>query len=338
MRDSRLTRWAIVALLIIAVLALAWSGGWYWLAGWAERSFPGWLAEAAESGVEVDCPKPTITGFPFALRLACGATAVAERQTGTSARFAGLTGGISVLSPTTAEIALDAPARVESPLTEGVSEINWEDAEVGLGLGMSGPKDVSFDGTGLRAKFSLPELAGTVLAAAHAGGGLTPSRTGGTDARATFTNLAFSVNGESFPPVSGSAAGHLSIPPRALLAGRAALQAPIAANGIAVALESGGAKLHAAGDVAVDEEGILDGTITLRIAGADKLPAFIAALPPQRQQIGNAFVGAILAFGTQTTLDGQAASELTIEVERGEARIGPVELTLPRLPLGESGS
>jgi hypothetical protein len=332
LQNSRLTRWSVVALLIFAVLGLAWSAAWYWAAGWAERRFPGWLAEAAESGIEVTCPGRDIAGFPFALRVDCGKAAVSERQTGTNASFAGMAGGVSVLAPTTAEIALIAPARIESPLLEGEAEIGWQAATFGLGMGMSGPKDISFDGTAVRAEFPLQQ-SNAVIAAAHAGGKLAPSRSGGTDARAAFTELALSANGESFPPVTGTASGHLSAPPRDLLSGGADLPTPLSANGIDVALESGGAKLQAVGDVAIDGEGVVDGTITLRIAGAAALPAFIGALPPERQQIGNAVVGAILAFGAATTIDGEAASELTIEVERGEAKIGPVEITLPRLPL-----
>jgi hypothetical protein len=112
-------------LLIFAVLALAWSGGWYWLAGWADRSIPGWLAEAAESGIEVTCPKSEIVGFPFALRLDCGETAVAERETGTNAKLAGVTGGVSVFAPTTAQVALASPAHIESRLLEGAADISW---------------------------------------------------------------------------------------------------------------------------------------------------------------------------------------------------------------------
>jgi hypothetical protein len=91
--------------------------------------------------------------------------------------------------------------------------------------------------------------------------------------------------------------------------------------------------LHAEGDLSVDAEGILDGTITLRLAGAEGLGAFIARLPPQGQKAGNAVAGAMLAFGRPTELDGEPASELTVEIERGRAKVGMFEVDLPRLKL-----
>jgi hypothetical protein len=162
---------------------------------------------------------------------------------------------------------------------------------------------------------------------------LAPSASGGTDASLTFTELVVTADGATFPPVSGRAFGEISVPPRALLSGRAALQAPLSANGIDVFLESGEARLQALGDLSIDVEGIVDGTVTLRIAGTEALPGFIAALPPGRQQIGNAVAGAIFAFGQPTTLDGEPASEMVVQIERGIARIGMIEIAVPRLPL-----
>ncbi len=150
----------------------------------------------------------------------------------------------------------------------------------------------------------------------------------------SFTDLGVTLGGPDLPPVSGTAAGELSVPPRALLAGRAAVQAPIWARAIDVALQSGAARFKAEGEISVDAEGIVDGAITLRIAGLEALPAFIAALPERVQQRGFGLVGAIFALGPPTTLDGEPASELTVEITRSAVTIGSMEiLTLPPVPL-----
>ena len=136
------------------------------------------------------------------------------------------------------------------------------------------------------------------------------------------------------PTVSGTAAAELSVPPRALLAGRAGMQAPIWARGIDVrAGERRREVSGVAGEIAVDAEGVLDGKMTLRVGGAEALPAFIAALPEAWQKLGNAVAGGLFAFGRPTTLDGEPASELTVEIKRGEAKIGPIEFSLPKVPL-----
>jgi hypothetical protein len=111
------------------------------------------------------------------------------------------------------------------------------------------------------------------------------------------------------------------------------LQAPLSAQAVNVVLSAGEARIQGEGNVSVDAEGIVDGTLTLRIAGTEALPGFLAALPTEHQRAGNAALGGMIAFGTPTTLDGDKASELVIEIVRGRARIGPVEINVPRLPL-----
>jgi hypothetical protein len=73
--------------------------------------------------------------------------------------------------------------------------------------------------------------------------------------------------------------------------------------------------------------------LTLRIAGTQDLPAFIAALPPEQQKLGNAVAGGLLAFGKASTLEGEPASEIVVDIDRGRAKVGPVEVTVPRLPI-----
>jgi hypothetical protein len=326
-------RRVVVVLVIFVIIAIGWSGGWFWLAGLVDRNADSVFTEIARRGVEVDCRDRSVIGFPFAVRVACARTGVAERTTGTTARLGTVTGGASVFAPTTARIDMASPAEVDSPHLESPAEIRWLNAGVDIGIGLNGPRDISFDADGLSAEFALAGLPNPGLNAATAAGTLAPSGDGGTDAAVTFTDLAVSADGTRFPPVSGSASGQISIPPRALLAGRAGITAPVSAHAIDIALNSGGARLSAEGDLSVDAQGVLDGAIRLRITGLEALPAFIAKLPPQMQNLANAVVGGIFAFGHPTTVDGQPGSEMVVKIERGTAQVGLIELTLPRLPL-----
>ncbi len=323
----------IPVLIILIIIAGLWVVGWLWLASWAERNVARVLAEVEERGVAVNCAERDIVGFPFALRLACGPTSVAEQGSQTQAQLAGLTGGASVFAPRTAQIALASPARVESPLLAAPADFQWDDADVGVGMGLNGPQTVSFEALNISGNLPLSDLPQTTASAASASAALAPTADGRTDADFAFTGLALSLAGTALPPFDGYGSALLSVPPRALLAGRAALQAPLSAQGVTVNLSAGDARLQAAGDVSVDAEGIVDGTITLRVAGSEALPALIAALPPDQQKAGNAAIGAMIAFGSPTTLDGARASELVVEIVRGRARIGPVEVSLPRLPI-----
>lgn len=330
----RTTRQLASVLAIVVILALAWTGGWFWLAGWADAKATETLQELSDQGIEVDCRDRGVGGFPFALRISCAETAVAERSSETTADFAGVSGGASVLAPMTVVIDMTSPVRLASSQLVEPAEMRWEEAAVNVGMGMNGPRDVTFVTEKLDAAFAVRDIPVGKIAAASAQGSLAPSDGGGTSGTFVFSELRLSIGGEDLPPMTGIVSGELSAPPRALLAGRAGMQAPIAARGIDIALESGGARFKAEGEMTVDGEGIIDGNLVFQIAGVEALPAFIAALPEDWRKIGNAVAGGLLMFGKPTTLDGQPASELTLTIERGSASIGPmIEFDLPRVPI-----
>jgi hypothetical protein len=316
---------------IVVILAAAWTAGWFWLAAWADRNAGSALAEIRERGFAVECEDREIVGFPFAMRIACASAEVTEERSGLAAEVAGATGGASVFAPTAASVELSSPARIAgAPLTEP-ADVRWEEAAVSIGIGMNGPREVSFDTAALATRLALAGLPPLEVSVGDAEGSISPAPAGGTAVAGTFSNVTIRAGGTLFPTFDGALAATLSAPPRALATGR--LEPPIAAEDIDASLASGAARITVAGALSVDAEGIADGELQLRIAGVDALPAIIEALPEEYRKPANAVAGGLIAFGRPTTLDGQPASELVVTITRGEAKVGPVEVTLPRLPL-----
>jgi len=212
--------------------------------------------------------------------------------------------------------------------------MRWENAALNVGMGTNGPRDVSFVTQELDAAFVIAEVPLTKVTAESAEGSLAPSSNGGTSGSFTFADLRLSLLGIELPPLTGTVVGELSVPPRALPAGRAGMAAPVMARGISITLESAGVRFHAEGEIALDAEGVVDGRITVQIAGTEELAALIASLPPTWQKPGNLVAGGLFALGTPATLEGQPASEMTVDIARGDVMIGMLELfTLPRVPL-----
>ncbi|WP_069305400.1 DUF2125 domain-containing protein [Methylobrevis pamukkalensis] len=60
----------VLATLAAAVIA-AWSGGWYWLSGEADRRIDVVLDDLAGRGTTVTCAGREITGWPFRLEVDC---------------------------------------------------------------------------------------------------------------------------------------------------------------------------------------------------------------------------------------------------------------------------
>jgi hypothetical protein len=323
----------VAAGIIVVILAAIWVGGWFWLARMVEANAEPALDEIAERGVSVECPNRTIGGFPFALRVTCGETAVAERSTGTRADFAGATGGASIFRPLTAEIALNSPGRVESPLLEGPLEVRWSEAAVDVGLGLDGPKNYSFDATQILGTLTLPGLPEQTLAATTAEAHLAPSEDGGSAIALAFADLSYVEGDTRYPLLTGSAIGEISVPPRALARGRDGIELPVEARGVRIMLESGGARFVLEGDIAMSENHTLDGTIIVSIAGIDAFHDFIAALPEEMQRIGNAVVAGMLISGQPTEIDGKQGSEVRIPIDGSRAKIGLIEFDLSDLGL-----
>lgn len=319
-------RLTTIVVIILVILAAVWSGGWYAAASWVEARVPGVLQQIADRGIDVDCPRRAVVGFPFALQVACGPTEVAERNSGSHAEMGGVTGGVSVFAPMTAAVALESPATIQLPLLPEGAEFTWNDASVGLGLGMNGPRAATFDATDFSAK-----ILGASLSAGSARGTVSPANNGGTEGTAAFTALVFSNPDMTLPPLDGKVSGWISVPPEALASGRAGVQAPVTMRLYDTAINTGGSRIELEANVSIDAEGILDGTVTVRLAGTEGFQKLIESLPADQQERGNQAIGGMFLFGQPTTMNGQAASELTVNIVRGVVKVGPVEKTLPRI-------
>ena len=318
---------AIAAILVI--LAGAWTAGWFWLASWVDGNFDAALAEVRERGIAVECADRTTVGFPFAMRVQCSRAALTDPQSGVAAEVPGASGGASVLSPTRAELRLESPARVAGAPLLQPAELRWEEAAINVGIGMSGPRALSFDTSGFTTEIALADLPKLQVSVAEGAGSAAVSRNGGTALAATFSGLAVVADGVALPPFDGQFEGTVSVSPRALAGGD--FRPPISAEGIHASLSSGDARIDLSGSLTIDAEGVLDGEVRLQIAGTEALPTLIEALPERYRKHANAAAGGLIAFGRPTTLDGRPASELTVTITRGEAEVGPVEVTLPRL-------
>lgn len=318
---------------ILVGLAVVWAGGWYALAAYVEGRADAAIAEMAENGVEIDCRDRAIGGFPLALRVDCAATTVTERSEDARTRLAGVKAGVSVLAPLTATISMTAPVEIESPALAGPVALRFDAASLDIGIRMNGPRDYGFDATNLVAEFTLPDAPKQAIATETAEGSLAPSANAGSDVALDFTDLVVAIGPVRFPAFSGSLRTELSVPPRALLSGEASRHAPLSIRAAEIRLESGGARLDIEGDITIGREGVIDGIVVLRVAGAEALPAFISALPIDWQPIGNALAGGLIAFGSATTIDGRPASELKLEIVRGETVVGGFPIGLPPVPL-----
>ena len=74
--------WLIATpLVLVLVLAAAWSGIWYYAAGEAEARVNDWQTQQAKAGRVFSCGSQKVGGFPFRIEVRCGDVAVELKDT-----------------------------------------------------------------------------------------------------------------------------------------------------------------------------------------------------------------------------------------------------------------
>jgi hypothetical protein len=68
-------------LALVVLLALAWSGFWFFAASQAETAIAGWRAREAQAGRAHSCSNQSVGGFPFRIEVRCNDPAVEFRTT-----------------------------------------------------------------------------------------------------------------------------------------------------------------------------------------------------------------------------------------------------------------
>ncbi len=113
----RRRRWlAFVPLALVVVLAVGWSGFWYFAAAKAETTLDAWRAREAKAGRIHTCGRQTIGGFPFRFEVRCAdpATELGGRQQ-ISLKAKSLLAAVQVYDPTLMISEFTGPMSIAVP-------------------------------------------------------------------------------------------------------------------------------------------------------------------------------------------------------------------------------
>lgn len=131
--DPRTRRvWPVVVpFVLVAALAAAWTGGWFYAVSVAEKTIAGWREREARSGRVHACASQTIGGFPFRIEVRCTEPSVAFM---TAQPQVVLKGGdvlvaAQIYDPTLLISELSGPATVAEPGRSPSLIANWKLAQ-----------------------------------------------------------------------------------------------------------------------------------------------------------------------------------------------------------------
>jgi len=136
---GRRIRWLGVA---IIVAVIAYSGGWYWLAGQVETQAAGFVEEQRGLGLAIDCADRDVRGYPFRLEIFCTSLDMERPAEGLTVEAGAFRSAAQVYEPNRIYAELDAPVSVASPVV-GQVKANWSLGRVTATLAEPLPERVS---------------------------------------------------------------------------------------------------------------------------------------------------------------------------------------------------
>lgn len=327
-------RGPVVLLALLVVMLLLWCAYWFVAYRMAESFIPS-AAAAQQTGnaPAIACADRALGGFPLQLTIRCngGSAATADGMRATLGPFAA---SAPLYAPGRVVAGLAGPLQVDAP---GFSlSASWTRADVTADAGLIGTVGAVAH---LDALFVDATTDGVPLFSAQA-------TTWGTEVRPaevadalrvvlTATDFILTLDGAPYPNLSGTASLTL------LGAGQRLDRDPVAifldwlaaGGNIRIehaALASGTVNADVSGNLVLELDGTLSGSIAVLYSGEEDLPLLVAAIFPWAGNQAEVVADAIVAVSRPIEMMGAPALEVHLMLDHGVVKYGlfPI-LTIP---------
>ncbi|HML13584.1 MAG TPA: DUF2125 domain-containing protein [Xanthobacteraceae bacterium] len=355
------SRWVVVPLAVVLVLAALWTVFWSYASSTAQATLTQWREQEARLGRTYTCGSQSTGGYPFRMEVRCDDATVEMRAFQPALLIAAksLLVVAQVYDPSLLIGEVAAPLTVTEAGGRDALVATWQLARISVRGRPNAPERVSMEADDLR--IDRGREGGTRLAAAthlELHGRADP----GSTSAAPAADLVVRLSGATAPAAGGLAAQPLEAEVTAVLRGlRSFAPRPLptmlrelqAAGGrldiSSARLQQGETIVQANGAVGLTPNGRLDGTMVVTIAGFDKFMASLGSLPkappppatPSRPAL-SAFdrlapalagsgrdqiaAGLLGLLGERTVLEGKAAVTMQLRLTDGAAYLGPIPL------------
>ena len=131
----RRRRWPIfLPLVLVIVLAAAWSGFWYFAAAQAHETLEGWRAREAKEGRVHTCESESVSGFPFRFEVRCVAptTELRSNQPPLVVKAQQILAAVQVYDPTLVIAEFSGPLTIAEPSQSPAYTASWSLAQASV--------------------------------------------------------------------------------------------------------------------------------------------------------------------------------------------------------------
>jgi len=293
-RPRRLWRWLAFFLILIAAL---YAAGWFYVAGKVEQEVDRAVSRLGERGIRLDCGNRQVTGFPLNLSLTCDSIAYDDPQRDVRAATGALDAGAHLSQPLTPTVAVTGPLSLPGipGLPDHDVKAEWRSLQAEAHLWWPNPSRISVESTDVATTMTTPTnpTPQKVFSAAKIVAYLIPE---GSDLNyaGDFGGLTIDpavIEGRTVPALDGSADVRLAN-------GVAFLrQRPQSLRGQSaeirnLSLMSGEASVAISGPVSVDEQGLIDAALEIKLTNPPAISTILQqAAPEKASEIKSAFIG-----------------------------------------------
>jgi hypothetical protein len=296
------------------LLVVGYTAAWFYAAGRFEEAAKRAIADLNRDDVSAECVNPVARGFPFRLGLFCDSISLADAGQGVSLNAGSFRSAAQIYNPWHIVGELDGPARVEAPGV-GAVDFRWDGLHASTRLAEPLPVRTSVEAKAISAS---REGAG-LFAAENAQAHMMPA---GADLNVfvSFKSLSLDsalLDGRDLPPLTGSADVSMKDGVAFAVSGARDLRGH-SGTIREITLSTGEGSFTLAGDIAVDQDGLIDARLQLAITNLTALMKVAEqAFPEARDNIRNAS-GALMLLGQNP--------KMPLKITKGRATLGFIPL------------
>jgi hypothetical protein len=330
--------WLIVLpTLLLALIAAAWTGLWFYAAHTAEQTIEAWMAREAALGRVYRCGSREVGGYPFRFEVRCTdpSAEIAAEPAPLVLKAGALVAVAQIYQPSLVIAELTGPLTFAELGRPPVVSANWTLAQASLRGTPGDPERVSVAVDALK----LDRLDGTQTQ--PLGGAKHVEMHGRRDPNGSATeplfDFAMRADGATVAAVRGLLAQPFAVEIETVLSGVRDLTPKSVparlrewqANGGKLTInkarfDQGTLVAQAAGDLQLSPNGRLDGLLRVTMAGIERLGPALSALGGQSGALQAGVLAGLAFLGKPAELDGKRAVEVPLRFADGAITFGPI--------------
>ena len=302
---------------LVALFAL-YSAGWFWTANRLKTETAGLIAALASKGVQADCANMAVAGYPLRLAVTCDSLAYQDDARAVAASAGSVDAAASLFVPLWPSADFRGPLRTVAP---GMTPlwIDWDGLRATTALWWPLPSRLTLAAEGLSGQTD-PED-GDPVQLFSAGNAEAEFRPVGGDlaysGRVSDLEIdAEAIGGRQVPPLDASGDATIKNGLALLRTGTRSLRGQSIDIG-KLQLSSGEARVTLSGPLSVDEQGLIDARLEIRLRNPKAVGEVLGGVIPERKsQIEQGFAALAMLGG----------GALPLTVVKGKASLGFIPL------------